>query len=140
MGIWGGARCIAGLGISTYGKHCFSDLNLHVSQSSDRLPDRMLWVDGNDARRAKKNKDKLQGIIMVGFSPVRGGLHKFDVHSFILSTNINYWIYAWCHTVTDWNTAVNKMDTALAIKNMEVTQSSVGKEMNLWAIVKIIRY
>lgn len=47
----------------------------------------MVWVDGINARRAKKNKDKLQGLIMVGFSPVHGGLHKFDTHSFILSTN-----------------------------------------------------
>lgn len=89
MDIWGGARCITRLGISAHGKHSLGDLNFHVSQSSDRLPDRMLWVDGINARRVKKNKDNLQGIIMVGFSPVHGGLHKFDILSLILSTNID---------------------------------------------------
>ena len=122
---------MARLGLSTHGKHSLGDLNRHVSQSSDRLPDRMLWVDGVDARRGKRNKDKLPGIIMVGFSPVHGGLHKFDIHSFILSTNINYQTYARLCMVTDQNIAVNKMDTAFAINNMEATQSSIGKKMNL---------
>lgn len=57
-----------------------SNFGLQVSQSSDRLSDRTCgWRVLTP--KVKKNKDKPRGIAMVGFLPVHGGLHKFDIHS-----------------------------------------------------------
>lgn len=80
----------------------------------------MLWVDGINARRAKKNKDKLQGLITATKSLIL-------IHSFFQQILKKYQLYTQLCMVTNWNIAVNKIPIALAIKNMQVIQSSIGQ-------------
>lgn len=88
-------------------------------------------------KAAKENKDQPQGSVMVGFSPVHGSLHKFDIHS----TNIKYQLCARHsngHQV-EYSSKWNWYCPCHFETRSPVIWSSVRRKTCLQVLVKIIR-